>query len=404
MAGKGVNAVQVSAGMVSITMLGRFAISVDGKVISDEINRSKKIWNVVEYLIAHRERRVNQLELIRMFWAEGDCAKPVNALKTLLYRARAMLKEVFGEDLQPILAKRGAYYWNNSIPCEVDTERFEALCMHVKVPGIPEEQYQDYCRQALALYKGEFLPKITDQGWVTLLRAHYRELFQELARNYAVYLDRKGMYAECCEVCRRALGLNPLQEGFHVLYIQGLLAQGKSMEALAGYEKTTGLLEQGLNEPSSEQLRDLYSRIAKEESLDAAWSVIRNDLDTVAARGGVFVCDYNSFREMYRLESLRVGRTGMVGHIALLSVSMSDGSAPTLKELGRRAGQFMEAIARGLRKGDVAAKYSGIQYVIMLPGSDYRGSISALERVIQWFHDQDGLGDIKLSYKISRIT
>lgn len=92
---------------VAVTMLGGFRIRVDGNVLTDEINRSQKLWNVLCYLIAHRERTVPQSEFIELFWPEENSANPTNALKTLLYRVRSLLEPLFGEGLEPILSQRG---------------------------------------------------------------------------------------------------------------------------------------------------------------------------------------------------------------------------------------------------------------------------------------------------------
>lgn len=112
---------------VAVTMLGGFRIRVDGNVLTDEINRSQKLWNVLCYLIAHRERTVPQSEFIELFWPEENSANPTNALKTLLYRVRSLLEPLFGEGLEPILSQRGAYAWNPAIACEMDVDRFELL-------------------------------------------------------------------------------------------------------------------------------------------------------------------------------------------------------------------------------------------------------------------------------------
>lgn len=63
---------------VAVTMLGGFRIRVDGNVLTDEINRSQKLWNVLCYLIAHRERTVPQSEFIELFWPEENSANPTN--------------------------------------------------------------------------------------------------------------------------------------------------------------------------------------------------------------------------------------------------------------------------------------------------------------------------------------
>lgn len=112
---------------VSVSMLGGFTLQVDGNLLTDEINRSQKLWNVLCYLLVHRERNVPQSEFIDLFWPEEGSSNPANALKTLLYRVRALLEPMFPDGLEPILSQRGSYSWNRAVACEVDADRFEAL-------------------------------------------------------------------------------------------------------------------------------------------------------------------------------------------------------------------------------------------------------------------------------------
>ena len=86
-----------------VTMLGGFSITVDGQMVSDEANRTHKLWNVLAYLVAHRGRMVPQTEFIEQFWPDEKGAAPANALKTQLYRIRTMLQPLFEGDFQPIL-------------------------------------------------------------------------------------------------------------------------------------------------------------------------------------------------------------------------------------------------------------------------------------------------------------
>ena len=91
---------------VSVSMLGGFSLQVDGNILTDEINRSQKLWNVLCYLIVHRDRNVSQQELIELFWPGENSNNPINALKTLLYRVRAILEPMFPSALPPILSQR----------------------------------------------------------------------------------------------------------------------------------------------------------------------------------------------------------------------------------------------------------------------------------------------------------
>ncbi len=154
---------------VSVTMLGGFSIRVDGNVLTDEINRSQKLWNVLCYLIAHRERNVPQTEFIEMFWSEENSTNPTNALKTLLYRVRALLEPLFEEGLEPVLSQRGSYAWNPAIACEVDADRFEALCQKAKNTELSDHTRMALYREASELYQGDYLPKLSTEMWVVPL-------------------------------------------------------------------------------------------------------------------------------------------------------------------------------------------------------------------------------------------
>ena len=86
------NRLEAQTVSVTVSMLGGFCLEVGGQVLTDQINRSLKLWNVLCYLILHRDRDVTQSELMELLWPEDNSSNPVNALKTLLYRVRALLE------------------------------------------------------------------------------------------------------------------------------------------------------------------------------------------------------------------------------------------------------------------------------------------------------------------------
>ena len=54
---------------VSISLLGGFALEVAGTSLTDDINRSLKLWSVLAYLTLHRDRAVTQSEIHRALLA-----------------------------------------------------------------------------------------------------------------------------------------------------------------------------------------------------------------------------------------------------------------------------------------------------------------------------------------------
>lgn len=389
---------------VSVSMLGGFTLQVDGNLLTDEINRSQKLWNVLCYLLVHRDRNVPQSEFIDLFWPEEGSSNPANALKTLLYRVRALLEPMFPDGLEPILSQRGSYSWNRAVACEVDADRFEALCRRAEDASLPDQDWMELYEQAVALYRGDFLPKLAGQMWVVSLTARYHDLYIAAVKEYAVLLERAERFEEMAEICTRAGGLDPLDEGLHILIVRALLRQGKDAAALERYEAATDLLYRNLGVRPSEELRALYVEIMDvEKGLETDLEVIQDNLREAAARPGAFVCEYGFFKEAYRLEARRAMRNGTCVHVALVTVSLPDGGVPALGVLNTTMDQLLDVLVHNLRRGDVVARYSGAQYVLMLPAANFEDSTMVLERVVTAFYRQHRRNFLKLSYRIREL-
>ncbi len=390
---------------VAVTMLGGFRIRVDGNVLTDEINRSQKLWNVLCYLIAHRERTVPQSEFIELFWPEENSANPTNALKTLLYRVRSLLEPLFGEGLEPILSQRGAYAWNPAIACEMDVDRFELLCRRAQDTALPAQKRMALYEEAAEMYRGDYLPKLANQMWVVPISAHYHALYLEAVKEYADLLEHAEKFETMAELCTRASQLDPLDESLHTLIVRALLRQGKDSAALSHYEKATDLLYRNLGVRPSEELRALYREIMDvEERLETNLEVIQANLREAAQRPGAFVCEYGFFKEAYRLEARRSARSGACVHIALITVSLPDGGVPPLGVLNTTMDQLLEVLVHNLRRGDVVSKYSGAQYVVMLPAANFEDSTMVVERIVNAFYRQHRRNFLKITYRIRELS
>ena len=389
---------------VSVSLLGGFALEVDGASLTDDINRSLKLWSVLAYLTLHRERAVPQSEFIELFWPDDHSSNPVNALKTLLYRIRAMLEPLFGQEIQPILSQRGAYIWNPAVGCTLDIDRFEELCrLGGDTQRTAEERMTSY-REAVELYKGDLLPKLSHQMWLVPMAVRYHTAYITAVKDFAVLLDEAALYEEMHEVCARASDLDNLDEGLHTLIVRALLRQGKDAAALEHYEKATDPHYRNLGVRPSEELRSLYKEImATEKTLETDLGVIMNDLREAAARPGAFVCEYGFFKEAYRLEVRRAIRSGTCVHLCLITVSLPDGGMPQLKVLSNTMDQLLDVLVNNLRRGDVVSKFSGAQYVIMLPAANYEDSNMVMDRVVRAFYQQHRRSFLKLTVRVREL-
>ena len=51
-------------------MLGSFSLSWNGRKITDDDNRSRKVWLLLAYMICCRNRPVSQSELFSLLWGD----------------------------------------------------------------------------------------------------------------------------------------------------------------------------------------------------------------------------------------------------------------------------------------------------------------------------------------------
>ena len=56
-----------------------------------------------------------------------------------------------------------------------------------------------------------------------------------------------------------------------------------------------------------------------------------------------------------------------------------------------------------LRRGDVVSKYSGAQFVIMLPDARYNDAVKITERIIRSYYKSNRKSLLQFKYKIDEI-
>ena len=100
-----------------VTMLGDFTVTHGKKTISDRQNRSRKPWNLIEYLFARRGESSDQDDLLKLIWSDDTSDNSSGALKVLLHRARKILDELAPDDNEELIVlKKGEYFLNREYP------------------------------------------------------------------------------------------------------------------------------------------------------------------------------------------------------------------------------------------------------------------------------------------------
>ena len=389
---------------LQIRMLGEFSIQLGDRKISDNDNRTRKIWVLLACLICQRGRAVPARKLIELLWGEEPASSnPENALRITFHRARTLLNQLWptaGRDL--ILYRDNGYTWNEEIPAELDFEEFDRLC-NLKTDD-PQEKLRAGM-EALGLYRGDFLEKQSSETWVIPVSTHYHNLYVVTTMQVAELLSRAERHGEAAYICRKTIASEPYHEPLHQMLIKELAAQGDLKGAGAVYEALSKRLMEDFGIHPSDQTRDIYREAAfAPGERPMPMEQVLEQLQEKERVPGAMRCDYDHFKVLCHVESRSMERNETVTHIALLSVGSSGEKPLTKRSLNRIVEQLGEEIRRNLRRGDVFSQCSASQYIIMLPRANYENSCMVCRRVLGAFHRAHPQVSAKFHYMVQPLS
>lgn len=375
---------------IHVKMFSYFEMEIDGKTLSDETLHSNMLVKLLVYILCNRKAIISANDLCDVLWREDESDNPIGALKNLLYRLRTILKKTFDEN-DFIKTLRGAYAWNTDIEVIIDAEVFENKYNEAK-------QMEDVGKriavleEALDLYTGDFLPKFMSEHWILRQTTYYHSLYISLIKLLAQSYEKVGNYEKMEILCINALKYENLDESIHCLLMKAYIKQRKNSQAKEHYKQTSELLYSQLGTTPSKEMQNLYKEILREiKNEEMNLAMIQDEIATAKENTyGAYFCEYGVFKEIYALQQRQAKRLGIAVYCGLITIESNldlpldsnayrkfrDGTMETLKA----------TIVSSLRSGDVIARYSATQFILLLPTCDYEGGLIALERIEENFY------------------
>lgn len=371
---------------LSIRMLGEFSFTFGKNKISDSNNRSKKVWLLLAYLLCQKGRIISRKELINLLWGDDpSTSNPENTLKITFHRARTLLDQLWpsaGREL--ILHQESGYTWNTEIPMTLDTETFEALC---RADAANEDARLQAALDALQLYQGDFLSKLSSEPWVIPVTTHFHNLYIQTILEVCPLLSAEGRQKEAADICRAALAVEPYHEPLYQQLMQALLELGDQKGAMAVYDDLSQKLFNDFGIKPNAETRALYRQATQSVSEQTLpMDVVMEQVQESDAPAGALECEYDFFKVLCFAEARAMLRSGKATHVALLSVTGNNGEPLSKRSLDRAMEQLGEHIRTNLRRGDAFSRCSTSQFIIMLPQANYENSCMVSRRVIGSFH------------------
>ena len=367
-----------------VQMFGRFAFTYADRSIVCNGTRSKVIWNILAYLISHRGKIVSTEDLISIVWKPEKNDNPTGAMRTAIHRARQMLTELTeNEDCRFLVSKNGGYMWDPDVDVSIDVEEFDKLISSVR----DDAECTKTCLAALDIYNGKFLSMQSAEMWVMPMQTYYHNLYESLIEKVIPSLERTGRNEEGVAICRKALQIDPYSEKIHQYLMRFLLVLDERSEVMKVYEDMSKLLLTTFGVMPDQESRALYREAL--QSGNNHRSVTPEELkEQLAEHGeikGALICDIDFFKMLYHAQARAIVRNGMVIHTALLTLKSRKKDEVSQKSLTIAMDNFERHLSLSLRKGDVIARCSSSQFVVMLCSADYENSCKVCQRIIASF-------------------
>ncbi len=392
---------------IYIQMLGEFSIRRGERTLNSESNRSKKVMNLIEFLVANRNATVSQEKLIESVWDGEEFDNPLNTLKNMAYRARNILKSLWAEDEQIvdlIKFEGNTYVWNNSVPCVVDIEEMEKLSKEVEKEQFGKEEKLTRLYTIFELYKGEFLPKSSFYEWVIHLNAYYHSLFSKNTKLLLGMLKEEERYEDVATICEKYNRFYSYDEDVHVKLLEAYAKTSRLNEAVSHYNFIEELFFEEFGVGLSEETVKFYRELSKSaHNVEYDICNIQSDLIEAATERGAFFCDYDIFKNIYRLQSRMLQRNGASVFFALFTIVDVRGDMPDKEVIKKTITLLKNIMVDSLRMSDVVSKYSTLQLVALLPYTSYENGQKVCARIEEQFKNKNKNSKIKLVSRLQAI-
>ena len=148
--------------------------------------------------------------------------------------------------------------------CSSDLGDFDRLVLRIKDAAYrgDDERCFKFADELLTLYQGELLPADRDSEPVAALRLFYRKTFVEIMLLVAHQALASRHSSLALPFIERGLSADPSCEELYRLAMHAYALEGRRDDSLLSYEQCRRTLERELGIEPSQELNDLFSRLA----------------------------------------------------------------------------------------------------------------------------------------------
>lgn len=391
-------------GILRAYMLGREDVTYDEKPVLLGRNNATKASKLLLLLLHCGEEGISRTKLLEDLYGREDIVDAANNLRVTVHRLKKLLAEAGLPPYDYIQSSEGVYRWKAPITVEIDAIQFRQLIKQAEEVS-DEDAKAELLMEALEMYQGEFLPRLSSEEWVILESAQYKKEYFKALGWVSSYLKERREYEKALRFIDVACRLYPFDE-WQAEKIECYIELGRYEEAMAEYERTAQLLFDELGVTPSvtmlKQFDTMSKRISnKPQILHDIKEGLREEEDVDE---GAFYCTAPSFRDAYRMMKRSMERSGQSVYIMLCTIT--DGHGNCMKECDKlklMSDALFVAIKKSLRRCDSFTKYNPAQFLIMLTGINEENCKIVEDRILEAYAEEHKAWAKKLTFHVSSL-
>jgi DNA-binding SARP family transcriptional activator/tetratricopeptide (TPR) repeat protein len=331
---------------------------------------------LLAYLILHAGVPQARLQLAGTFWPDSSDGQA----RTNLRRELHNLRELLGGD-PSLIVEPATLTWRDCPFCRVDVRVFdtERRAAHSSRAAGDSAGFLAHAEAAMAEYRGDLMPGSYDD-WVLQEREPLLRACVDLCDGAIRALRDAGDRTRACEVARRRIQLEPVEEVGYRLLMELQAESGDRAAAVSTYHRCATVLEQELGvspHPDTSAIVDrlLDRRVTPEKPRESAGDRLR---PSRTAGAGLIGRGDEVDLLVERWRQAAGGRSGLV----VVSGEAGVGKSRLLSELASIAGAQRAAVA-ATRCFGASGRLALAPVADWLRSADLRPGVAALDPVWQ---------------------
>lgn len=370
-----------------VNMLGHFALTYDGHPISFKAHTTTKPLKLLQILLysTATDGGISRSELLDDLYYHEELCDRSNNLHVTTHRLKKLLIQSGLPEYDYIQNDNGTYRWSSPFPVQIDVLEFEQLIKKAQEESDSETQAALYY-QAWTMYRGVFLPALSENNWAIINSIKYKKLYGQAFLQLCDYLKQRREYEKLIALTTAAVKIYPFEE-WQAIKIDALMALNRYKEAQDCYEETSKMFFEELGISPSEKMMNRFEEMSiRMTRTHQSTKEIKEVLQISDYKSGAFYCNLPSFRDNYRLIRRLIGRVDLPVQVMVCSLTDSCGHPLENKEkLEVLSEKLQQAIRSSLRQGDCFTKYSPSQFLILVVGATQENCRSIYQRIMGYF-------------------